>query len=246
MGKHHHHHGRDNNGQPSVATAPESGAAAAVAALGPTEEVTPKVEVAEQPANAEAPAAEPPKKIEPPAPEQVSKIVPTAKKVETSPLAQSAARFGHVPQIASPAGKRMARMINEYYELCANARKDDITAITKCTKKLYDIMNMCVPHSVQTNTASFSELINMLFKALADKRSTLFHDKEIWRASYNLPSPEDCFKFDTFYTVMTQLVDYAKDPSKRPSYNATAIGNVLKSPACFKVLTDIRARLDAR
>ena len=145
----------------------------------------------------------------------------------------------------TPAGRQLIRMFDEYKDICAAARKDDEQSMIKAAYKLYDIMVICCPRNGNQNAAYYAELINIVFKKLTQGYGSLFKDSTLFRMDYRLPTPQDSMKFDTFYTVMYQLVSYAKTGAPI-SFNNNAVGKVLQSTSALNAILNLRRRLEAR
>ena len=145
----------------------------------------------------------------------------------------------------TPAGRQLIRMFDEYKDICAAARKDDEQSMIKAAYKLYDIMVICCPRNGNQNAAYYAELINIVFKKLTQGYGSLFKDSTLFRMDYRLPTPQDSMKFDTFYTVMYQLVSYAKTGTPI-SFNNNAVGKVLQSTSALNAILNLRRRLEAR
>lgn len=147
------------------------------------------------------------------------------------------------------AGRKLIGMFDEYKTLCADADKltegstAQRTAVQKCARKLYDIMVMCCPTRVNPNAGVYQELIRIVFKRLSQGYGTIFSDAKIFRADYSLPSPHDSMRFDTFFSVMMQLVNAAKNGA-RISFNNNAVSKVLNSPNAMAIILQLRRRIE--
>ena len=142
------------------------------------------------------------------------------------------------------AGRALIRKFTEYTALCKSARRDNAADMSKCAHKLYEIVLECCPRQGNKNAAYYRELIMIVFKRLSDGYGTLFSDKTLFRADYNLPSATDSMKFDAFWSAMYQLVEASKTGA-RITFNSKTLGNILKSPSAMAVINQIRSRLDS-
>lgn len=144
----------------------------------------------------------------------------------------------------TPAGRALIRKFDEYTEICKSVRKNNQGDIAKCAKKLYEIVVDCCPHRGSINASYYRELIMIVYNRLTKGYGTLFTDAKLFRGDYCLPTPADAMKFDTFWTVMYQLVEASKTGAKI-TFNSKTVGNILKSPSAMAVINQIRNRIES-